>query len=210
MIGITLSPEQMRAAPPEVRRWIEKELASSLGFLAQVDRQSHPARSELAVCAREEALGIFELIKGDYLTCQVFFELGRGADDNESPYQLHALSIAEIMRHTRIHSTELQRSLTVINQALQQLRRDPNVSLFGFDEEGHCYVHRETHRSIGQLWQEFVTSQMQKPLHHETGVASPQVDVAHNEPQPRQAAQVYNETPAAYPGVPNETFVRGA
>jgi hypothetical protein len=32
MVGITLSPEQIRAAPPEVRRWLEHELAVSLGL----------------------------------------------------------------------------------------------------------------------------------------------------------------------------------
>lgn len=213
MIGITLSLEQIRAAPPEVRRWIEKELASSLGLLAQVERQSHPARSELAACSREEALGIFELIKDDYLACQVFFELGRGAEDNGSSHPLHALSIAEIMRHTRIHSGELQRSLTVINQALRQVRRDPNVSLIGFDEEGHCYVHQETHRNIGQLWQEFVASQMQRQLHREAGAgdemptASAQFEAPRRESQPPQAEQVGEDVQAPYPEL-HESFVR--
>ena len=71
MIGIALSPEQIEPALPEVRCWIEKELASSLGLLALIDRQSHTARSELAACSREESLGIFELIKDDYLASQV-------------------------------------------------------------------------------------------------------------------------------------------
>jgi hypothetical protein len=34
MVGITLSAEQLRAAPPEVRRWIEHEVAVSLGLHA--------------------------------------------------------------------------------------------------------------------------------------------------------------------------------
>lgn len=214
MIGITLSLEQIRAAPPEVRRWIEKELASSLGLLAQVERQSHPARSELAACSREEALGLFELIKGDYLACQVFFELGRGAEDNGSPHPLHALSIAEIMRHTRIHSSELQRSLTVINQALQQLRRDPNVGLFGFDEEGHCYVHQETHRSIGRLWQEFVASQMQRQPRRNAGtdeempIAAPPFAAPRRELQPPQAEEAGDDVQAPYPEL-HENLVRG-
>jgi len=163
MIGITLSPEQVRAAPAEVRRWIERELASSLGFLAQVERQVEHARTELAACSREEALQLFQLIKEDYLACQVFFELGRGAEENGSPHSLHALSVGEIMRQTRLQSGEhLLRYLTVINEALQQIRHDPNVKLFGFDQDGHCYIHEQTHRSIGLLWQDFVASQMQR------------------------------------------------
>jgi len=31
MIGITLSSEQIRTAPAEVRRWIEREVMTSLG-----------------------------------------------------------------------------------------------------------------------------------------------------------------------------------
>jgi hypothetical protein len=32
MVGITLTPEQIRSAPLDVRRWIERELAASLGL----------------------------------------------------------------------------------------------------------------------------------------------------------------------------------
>ena len=32
MIGITLSSEQIRAAPADVRRWIEREVMTSLGL----------------------------------------------------------------------------------------------------------------------------------------------------------------------------------
>jgi hypothetical protein len=202
MIGIALSPEQIKAAPPEVRRWIERELASSLGFLAQIDRQSPPARSELAACSREEAFGVFELIKDDYLTCQVFFELGRGAEGEGNHRPLFALSIAEIMRHARIHSTELQRSFAAINQALQQIRHDPHVSLFGFDEDGHCYIHQDTHRNIGRLWQEFVASQAQRSMDREAGIVSPKIDLTRIEPQPVQMAQGENAAPTSQPGLP--------
>jgi hypothetical protein len=172
MIGITLSLEQVRTAPPEVRRWIEKELASSLGFLAQVERHLQHAHSELAACSQEEALGLFELIRGDYLACQVFFELGRGADAAGGAHPLHALSIGDIMRHTRIHSGEhLLRYLTVINEALQQIRHDPDVRLFGFDEAGHCYVHEET------------------------PITSPQCELPHYHAQPRPTVQVGDDAP---------------
>jgi hypothetical protein len=30
MVGVTLSPEQMRNAPPEVRRWLEQEILACL------------------------------------------------------------------------------------------------------------------------------------------------------------------------------------
>ena len=31
MVGLTLTPEQIRKAPPEVRRWLEREVATTLG-----------------------------------------------------------------------------------------------------------------------------------------------------------------------------------
>ena len=34
MIGITLSADQIRSAPPEVRRWIEHEVIAALGVAA--------------------------------------------------------------------------------------------------------------------------------------------------------------------------------
>ena len=116
------------------------------------------------------------------------------------------------MRHTRIHSSELQRSLAAINQALQQIRRDPNVRLFGFDEDGHCYVHQETHRNIGRLWQEVVTSQMQRSLPREAGVdqqipvPSLQFEAPRHEPQ--QTEEVDDDVQAPYPEL-HETLVRG-
>ena len=32
MVGITLTPEQVRTAPPDVRRWLEQELAKTFGL----------------------------------------------------------------------------------------------------------------------------------------------------------------------------------
>jgi hypothetical protein len=50
----------------------------------------------------------------------------------------------------------LVRSLGVINQAFQQLRKDPDVTLFGFDQVNHLYVHETTQRSIRSVWEQLV------------------------------------------------------
>ena len=40
MIGITLTSEQIRTAPAEVRRWIERQVATSLGLHIQMPNRS--------------------------------------------------------------------------------------------------------------------------------------------------------------------------
>ena len=58
MIGISLSPEQVRAAPPEVRRWLEHEIGMTFGLAAP----DHPAAENLATrlvgCNPDEAAAI--------------------------------------------------------------------------------------------------------------------------------------------------------
>lgn len=49
MVGITLTPEQIKGAPVEVRRWMEREVAASLGLQPEDGAQSqihpqHPGR----------------------------------------------------------------------------------------------------------------------------------------------------------------------
>jgi len=58
MVGITLSAEQIRGAPPEVRRWLQQEIASSLNM--QPERDGTGAKTEhLVVCGPDDALAIF-------------------------------------------------------------------------------------------------------------------------------------------------------
>jgi hypothetical protein len=164
MIGITLSPEQIKAAPPETRRWIEQEIASALELLAKGEQGlERPNAHQLAACSLEDALQIFELITGDYLACQVLFELGRGAETNGSADPFYALEIGEILAHTRLGSSEqLLRYFGLINEALQRVRHDPDARMFAFDRNGRCYIHEDTHRSISRLWRDFVAAQVQR------------------------------------------------
>jgi hypothetical protein len=160
MTSFTFTVEQLRAAPPEVRRWIEREIAGALAALDGAERDPSQVHAPaLAACEPEEALQLFDLIKGNFLLSQVFFELTRDTPDSRAAPALHAFSFADILRHTRLTDGDrLIACFNAINQAFQRVRNDPEATLFGFDQYGHVYVHETTHRSIRQAWEQALAS----------------------------------------------------
>jgi hypothetical protein len=78
MTSFTFSLEQLKAAPPEVRRWVEHEIGVALGALGRLDHDTSQVHSSaLAPRTPEEALQMFEWIKDNFVLSQVFFELAR-------------------------------------------------------------------------------------------------------------------------------------
>jgi len=161
MVGLVLTPEQVRAAPPEVREWLknlmEAEFAGELGTAAP-----RPHAIALAACSREEAASMLERIQSDHLLSQVFFELGRDSPPGapELP-QVHRTAIADIMRHTRLSNlNQLGACLNALQDVLRALRNDPTVVLFALDQRGAIYVDGTTHQSIKRLWLDLINAQM--------------------------------------------------
>ena len=166
MTSFTFSLVQLRSAPPEVRRWIENEIVAALGSLTRSEHgPSEPHSAELAACTPEEALRVSELIKGNFLLSQVFFELAREMPPltgGSGPY--HILNIGEILRHTRLADGDrLADCLTAINAAFQGVRNDEEAALFGFDQHGRVYLHDTTHQSIRRVWQQLVAADAPGP-----------------------------------------------
>ena len=162
MTSFTFSLEQLRAAPPEVRRWVEQEIGAALGALSRLNRdQSQVHNAALAACTSEEALQMFESIKDNFLLSQVFFELARETPAGRTAPPLHALNIADLLRHTRLSDGDrLADCFTAINQIFQTVRNDSEAALFGFDQHGHVYIHETTHHSIRRVWEQlFVADQ---------------------------------------------------
>ena len=162
MTSFTFSLEQLRTAPPEVRRWVEHEIGTALAALGRLDHdQSQVHTAELAACTPEEALQMFELVKDNFLLSQVFFELARETPAGRTAPPLHALNIADLLRHTRLPDGDrLADCFTAINQIFQTVRNDPEAALFGFDQYGHVYIHETTHHSIRRMWEQlFVANQ---------------------------------------------------
>ena len=77
---------------------------------------------------------MFDSIKDNFLLSQVFFELAREMPAGRAAPPLHALNIADLLRHTRLPDGDrLADCFTAINQIFQTVRNDPEAALFGFD-----------------------------------------------------------------------------
>ena len=65
MIGITLTTDQIRNAPAQVRQWIEHEVIASLGLAADAPATAeHPQAAHLVGCTTEDAAAVLAQIKG--------------------------------------------------------------------------------------------------------------------------------------------------
>ncbi len=155
MIGITLSPEQVRAAPPEVRRWLEREVTSAFGLTPD-----HPAPEDFSTkligCNPDEAGAMLELVQGMLPVVNVFFELGREAA-GVPVHGLRAFRLADMMRQARLSTPEqVIECLDVLTAALRRVRGDTEALFYLLDDRGHCLVAEPTMRSVLHVWQGIV------------------------------------------------------
>ncbi len=159
MVGITLSPEQVRSAPPEVRKWLEHEIARSLGLMgAPADFGSDP--DHLVAVTTDQAAAIFASIRGMLPVVNVFFELGREGE-SIGRADIEAYRLPDIARHARLQSPEqLEACLDAINGALRLVRHDPKATLYALDERGYCLIAAATQRSILAVWREVVGTEL--------------------------------------------------
>ncbi len=164
MVGITLSAEQIAQAPPEVRRWLEHQIAPLLGLFRPAPSVQPPER-HLVGCDVENARAILSLIHGLLPVVSVFFELGRDPI-TASGQALRALRLDEMARHARLQAPEqVVACLRAIDEALQRVSGDPEATLTALDESGHCLVADATARAILALWQEIVAARdLGRPL----------------------------------------------
>jgi hypothetical protein len=165
MAGITLTTEEIRGAPAEVRRWLEQEIVRAMGAVSPAAAQ--PSIS-LVGCNIEEVREMLVLVQGILPVVNVFFELGREAA-SVAVHGMRAFRIADILSHTRLHTPDqVMQCLNVLTQALQRVRGDAKAVFHVMDDQGHCLVAETTMRSILKLWQEIVAqrelrSEIQQP-----------------------------------------------
>ena len=200
MTSFTFSAEQVKSAPPEVRRWIENEIVKAFGTRPNADiTPSEMQIGPLAICTAEEAAEIFNLISGNFPVTQVFFELTRETPFTRSAAPLHSLNLSDMLRHVQFaHSNQLFECFNIINQALQKIRHDPGASLFAFDEVGHVYVHETTCQSIRQLWHQLVPAHVSAAKDEVSEAASGPAPAAFDEHRTfMRPERVFAETPTA-------------
>lgn len=156
MVGIVLSAEQVKAAPPAVRHWLERQISAD--FLPALPGLPAPPAEpgfdpeRIAACSLPEIMQIFERIRHDGLACRAFLEFGQEPVAALHPSPLYALDLAEIARDIGIDTgNQLVACLNLINSALQVVRADPDATLFAVDGSGRCYVHELTHRALHLL-----------------------------------------------------------
>ena len=160
MIGITLTTDQIRNAPAEVRQWIEHEVIASLGLAADAPAVAeHPQAAHLVACTTEDAAAVLAQIKGLMPAFNVFFEFARpGISFGQPPVM--AFRLIDILYHTRLQDIgQVIECLEAINEAFARVRGDASAKFCGFDNQGHCLIAPETQRSVAALWQSILASQ---------------------------------------------------
>lgn len=200
MTAFTFSIEQLRAAPPEVRRWFSGEIARTLGAVEPPRPDARQAEAMTpAACTPAEALQIFQLIGDDAIATRLFFELAREVGIGANLPGLHALRMADLLHHVGLPGEDsLVGGLAMIDRAFRQVHGGDAGSLFGFDDAGHLYLHEMTQASIRRVWHELVEAraaaerEAAREVAPRQGFVAPHVgpseDIAAHVATPRSAA----------------------
>lgn len=172
MIGITLTSEQIHNAPTEVRRWIEREVMTSMGAKAASENAGQTRSERLAACSEEEITAILSQIQSVLPAVNVLFEFGRqNAVVGQSNVEIFRL--IEIAHHTRLQNIgQVVSCLDIICKAFEQVRSDPDATFCGFDREGHCFIAQETQQNILKVWRKVIANQELIAVDQTTGLPS--------------------------------------
>ena len=158
MVDITLSAEQIRQAPPEVRRWIGQLITGALGLEPEAGAAPVAPRHLLA-CGATQARAVLEMIQGIPAVVGVFFELAREPAVT-STEGVRVLRLDDMVRHAHLQAaSQIGACLQLINEALQRVSGKPDATLTVLDDAGHCLVAEITAQSILTLWHEIVAAQ---------------------------------------------------
>lgn len=156
MVDITLNSDRIRTAPIEVRRWIENELAESLGMHTSTLPPVH--HEQLVTCSAQEVGQIFDFIQGMPPVVNVLLELGRAAG-SRLPGNIVMSPLQAIATRAHLQAApQVITCLKIINEALQQFRGNDDALLCAVDEEARCYVAAETQTHIQEMWRAIVAA----------------------------------------------------
>jgi hypothetical protein len=159
MVNLVLTPQQVRTAPQPVRDWLLGLLATEVGLQSQSELVGEAdGTPSLAECSEEEVRRILADLAEDYLSTQVFFELGRerwGMTLGQA--DVCRLSLSDLLHHARlVEPAHLMACLDRIATSFRQVHGDGSGVLVAFDQSGGLYVTDATNRSIRSVWRSLV------------------------------------------------------
>ena len=103
MTSFHIFAEQVQAAPPEVRRWMESEIVKALSLQAHsLSEPSQLQASTPAICTIDELVQLLSLISGNSLVIWALFELARETSITPNSLGLHVLRRNEMQRHVQL------------------------------------------------------------------------------------------------------------
>jgi len=157
---IVITAEQLAGAPEAVRQWLRGIRAAAperADFVLERDGVL-TSGDGLAICTGSEIKQLLRQLGGNYIACQVLFQLGceyyNAATGEHRP---RMLNLTDFLHHTDVgNSSELYGCLDAINDALRQLRRDQDATIYQMVEHGGIRVHLTTQRRIYRLWRRLV------------------------------------------------------
>jgi hypothetical protein len=125
--GITLTTDQIRNSPKEVRQWIEHEVIASLATEAPAPQPVQAAH--LDARSEEEAAAILAQVRGKPPAVKVFFDFARpGVAFGHPPAT--AFRLIDIL-HTKLQNIgQVLACLKAINEAFVRLRGNASVRLW--------------------------------------------------------------------------------
>jgi hypothetical protein len=173
MIGITLTADQIRSAPPPVRQWIENEITAALVLSEPKPAPAAPPQeAHIVACSADDAEAILTQIQDVLPAVNVLFEFGRPTISYGEPPMM-VFRLLDVMYHTRLRDIgQVTAYLQMIDGALARLRRDPSVRFCGYDHEGHCFIPAQTQQSIATLWQRIAARQQDVEPSPDKGLSS--------------------------------------
>jgi hypothetical protein len=163
MAGLMLTAEQIRNAPPEVRKWLGSLVDAEFLLDGQSPNDTRADESILCSCTPEEAVAVFARIRNHFLTAQVMLELGRYTPYIvDSSREVVAVPFADIVRRAGLEdSRELIACLERIGWGFKAARDNLNAQLFGFDERGRICFREGTYQSLRKLWEKLVLGEIE-------------------------------------------------
>ena len=158
MISFAVTVDQIRSAPPEVRRWLEAEIVGALREAAS--SRPEPAHSpELAACSPDEALALFDLVQNDFAAAQVLLEFGA-----------RTATAGQSAPAARLCDRRIQAKAAAFRRSPRQLLRDdqsrlhagsrrPGGGAVRVRQQQSRYVHEATHAAIRSVWERLTANE---------------------------------------------------